>query len=215
MIDNKDLWIKRADELIARGHSARHENVSEQVQFATSMLTALYGAQSTQLRVFIEGQNQLSRARQGISAVTNSDHALGAIKNAKAELEAGLIARVRVLVAGEMLAELVRLGKEILETNTEEAKNVAAVLVAAAYEDLIRRMGEEFASVSGRPKLEDVVNALKTAGVLKGGEVTVALGFLKFRNDSLHAHWINVSRAQVESCVAFVEGLIVEHFSGR
>jgi hypothetical protein len=26
MIDNKDLWIKRADELVARGHSARHEN---------------------------------------------------------------------------------------------------------------------------------------------------------------------------------------------
>jgi hypothetical protein len=215
MIDNKDLWIKRADELLTRGHSARHENVSEQVQFATSMLTALYGAQSTQLRVFMEGQNQLSRARQGISPVANSDHALGAIKNAKAELEAGMIASLRVLVTGEMLAELVRIGKEILETNTEEAKNVAAVLVAAAYEDLIRRMGEEFASLSGRPKMEDVVNALKSASVLKGGEVTVALGFLKFRNDSLHAHWTNVSRAQAESCVAFIEGLIVKHFSGR
>jgi len=118
------------------------------------------------------------------------------------------------LVAGEILAELVRLGKEILQEHTEEAKNVSAVLIAAAYEDLMRRMGQELASFPReKQKLEDVVNALKTARVLKGGEVTVALGYLKFRNDSLHADWTNVSRAQVESCVGFMEALLVKYFS--
>src|SRR5207248_2452638 len=101
----------------------------------------------------------------------------------------------------------------ILEDDTESAKNVSAVLVAAAFEDLIRRMGTELASIVGRPKLEEVVNALKNAGVLKGGEVATAQSYLKFRNDALHADWAKVQKSQVTSCTAFVEALLVNHFS--
>jgi hypothetical protein len=35
-------------------------------------------------------------------------------------------------------------------------------------------MGEEFAGVSGGPKLEDVIAALKVADVLTGGQVHTA-----------------------------------------
>ena len=64
-----------------------------------------------------------------------------------------------------------RLGKETLEDQSPEAKNIAAVLVAAAFEALLRRMGEELAGVSDRPKLEEVVRRLKDAGVLRGGRL--------------------------------------------
>jgi len=74
-------------------------------------------------------------------------------------------------------------------------------------------MGEEFAGVAGRPKLEELIGFLKTAGVLKGGEVGTAQSYLKFRNDSLHADWENVDRPQVESCLAFSEALLVKHFT--
>lgn len=103
---------------------------------------------------------------------------------------------LRVLVAGEILSELIRLGKEVLQEQRDEAKDVAAVLIAVAFEDLMRRMGSELA---GRPKLEQV---LTSAGLLQGGEVRTAQSYLKFRNDSLHANWTKVSRAQVESCIA-------------
>lgn len=215
MIDNKGLWTKRADEVLARGCPFDFETCSEAVHFATSMLTALYGPTSIQVQGFLSGQQSLARSEKASNPLfAQCGHAHGAIRNAKAELQAGLILSVRVLVAGEVLAELIRLGKEILDADTEEAKNVAAVLVAAGYEDLLRRMGEEFASVVDRPKLEDVVGTLKAAGILKGGEVAVATGFLKFRNDSLHADWAKVTRPQVESCTSFVEGLILKHFSG-
>lgn len=212
MIDNKDMWLNSARGVLARtisGHS------SEAVQFATSMLTAFHGPRSTQLKAFTEGLEMDSRRAAN---ATDADwhhlaRARGAITNAVAEVEGGLITSLRVLVAGEMLSELVRLGKEVLETKTEEAKNVAAVLVAAAFEDLMRRMGEEFASVTGRPKLEDVINALKSAEVLKGGQVGTALSYLQFRNDSLHADWNKVDRSQVESCIAFIEALLLKHFS--
>jgi hypothetical protein len=61
--------------------------------------------------------------------------------------------------------------------------------------------------------MQDVVAGLKDAGVLKGGEIGTAQSFLKSRNDSLHADWLNVGRAQVEPCAAFVDAMLVKHFS--
>lgn len=117
------------------------------------------------------------------------------------------------MVQFESLALLPSLAKQILADNTDAIKNVAAVLVAAAFEDIIRRMRAELGHVVGRPELQSVVIALKDAGVLKGGEPGLAQSFLKFRNDSLHADWPKVQRTQVESCLAFIEAVLVNHFS--
>jgi hypothetical protein len=70
--------------------------------------------------------------------------------------------------------------KKIAESRT----GIIYLANAAAFEDLMRRMGSELAAVTRRPK--------------------------KFRNDSLHADWAKVSRAQVESCVAFLRSESVE-----
>ncbi len=206
-------WIKRADEVISKGDSSQ-AGASEATQFATSLLTALYGPQSTQLKAFSAGCDSILKMKQpgfGGVSVELCRHARGTITSAKAELEAGLIGNLRIQVTGEVLADLVSLGKEFLHGGTD--LHVSAVLIAAAFEDLMRRMGTEFAGVVGRPSLQDVITALKDAGVLKGGEIGTAQSFLKFRNDSLHADWANVSRVQVESCTAFVDSMLVKHFS--
>jgi hypothetical protein len=170
------------------------------------MLTALYGAESPQLRQFRDGC-------KGQTPFALQQNSLGAIGAALRELKAGLIVNLRVAVAGEVLAELLRLAKDILVDQTEEATHVAGVLVAAAYEGVLRRMGEEFAGVTNRPKLQDVIDKLKDAGTLKGGQVGTAQSYLKFRNDSLHADWNAVDRSQVSSCLAFTESLLLKHFS--
>jgi hypothetical protein len=209
---DSQVWITRADEVLSKGGSD-HGHASEAVQFATSMLTTVYGAHSTQLEAFSTGCEAIHKAKVGIIPVELRRHAYGAINNTKAELQAGLVANLRLQVTGEVLADLVAIGKEALAENSDAAKSVAAVLIAAAFEDLIRRMGSELASVAGRPSLQDVLIALKDAGVLKGGEIGTAQSFLKFRNDSLHADWVNVSRVQVESCAAFIDAMLVKHFS--
>lgn len=210
---NAEAWLKRAKQLLVQPKS--RDDATEMVQFATSMLSALHGPESIQVKAFLDGCAAISKNSTGASnaAFHLFGHAHGAINNAVAEVEGGLVTSLRVLVAGEILSELVRLGKEILQEQTDAATNVAAVLIAAAFEGLLRRMGEEFAGVAGRPGLQDVTTALKDAGILKGGEIGTAQSFLKFRNDSLHADWANVSRAQVESCAAFIEAMLVKHFS--
>ncbi len=205
-------WIKRATDVVNKSHMGNMMMATEATQFATSMLTAVYGEKSRQLMAFQSTCDAIIKHKEGIG-LNLAQHARGAINNAKAELEAGLTTRLTVQVAGEILSELVRLGKETLQDHSDSSKNVAAVLIAAAFEDLMRRMGEEFADVFDRPPLQDALAALKNAGVLKGGEIGTAQSFLKFRNDSLHANWANVSRAQVESCIAFVDAMLLKHFS--
>jgi len=213
MTDKSELWIKRADEMLAKGISTNRDLASELAQSAVSMLADVYGQNSPQIHRFLADCDVISKRATGSPAPDICRHARGAIASAKGELQAGLTVRLRTAVTGEVLSELTRLGKEILSDQSEGSKNVAAVLIAAAFEDLIRRMGAEFASVIDRPKLEEVIGALKKADVLRGGEVGTAQSYLKFRNDSLHADWQNVSRSQVESCAAFIESLLVKHFS--
>jgi len=40
-----------------------------------------------------------------------------------------------------------------------------------------------------------------------------ALGYPKFRNDVLHADWAGITASGIEGCLAFVQGLLIEHFS--
>jgi hypothetical protein len=211
VIDLSEGLKKRAKELL---QTELHIAGGEAAQFATTMLTSLYGPQSPQLAQFRDGCEAIAKnaANPGNNDFYLRGYAVGAIRNATAELDAGLIVNVRAAVTGEVLSELLHLAREILHDQTDAAKNVGSVLVAAAYEDLIRRMGEEFAGVTGRPDLQGVIIALKNQNVLKGGEVGTAQSYLKFRNDSLHADWNNVSRSLVESCLAFVEGLLLKHF---
>ncbi|GAC1433202.1 MAG: hypothetical protein NVSMB58_16590 [Terriglobales bacterium] len=86
-------------------------------------------------------------------------------------------------------------------------------LIAAAFEGTLRKMAEQLANVSTRPKLEEVITILKAADVLKGGQVHTASSYLKFRNDSFHADWDSVDRSQVDGCILFIESLLEQYFS--
>lgn len=208
MANNADIWLKQAKELLLDASS------HQIVPFAVSMLAAVYGPQSAQLSALNRRIDQCAKSEGFLNAESlRGEQAYNAIQSAVTEIENGLVVNLRTHVAGEVLADLIGLGKEILADKTDAAKNVAAVLVAAAFEDLIRRMGAELAGVSGRPKLEVVINALKDANVLRGGEPAVAQSYLKFRNDSLHADWASVERSQIHSCLGFIEPLLLKHFS--
>jgi len=177
MPNNAEAWLKRAKEVLA----AYYEKRSPVVPFTVSLLTATYGPQSTQLNAFNTALAQHAKNKEGLSGVDfyQNSHAATVIENVIAEMDAGLVGSLRAQVAGEVLSELVGLGKEILGDNTPASKNVAAVLIAAAFEDLIRRMGSDLAGVAGRPKLESVLTSIKDAQVLQGGAVGTGDRLLK------------------------------------
>jgi hypothetical protein len=201
-------WIEQGNQLLDPGIGGPYDLPP----FAVSMLTHFYGPGSMQLRAYMEGAENITKRKEGVAHHLFM-HARGAVANTIRELENGLVANLRTSIQGELLGDLIGLAKEALSQNTDETKNVAAVLSAAAFEDSVRRLAAEKAAVQDRPKLEAVLGALKDAGVLKGGALSHANSTLKFRNDSLHADWQQVTRAPVESCLALTESLLIEYFS--
>lgn len=95
----------------------------------------------------------------------------------------------------------------------EGAKNVAAVLAAAAFEDTIRRLAREHAGLIGQDNLAGVIVRLRDAQVLVAPQLGIATSYLKFRNDALHADWNGIEPASVASVLAFVEALLLQHFA--
>ncbi|OFV92937.1 MAG: hypothetical protein A3H95_12635 [Acidobacteria bacterium RIFCSPLOWO2_02_FULL_64_15] len=215
--------LKRIDQLLAVSQPddgpVGHATIVEVMQGTVTLARALYGDQTEtpQLQTIIKAAQ---KAREAGVSNTAYIHLLivwpvvqGSLRAMRAEIEAGLVGSIERRATGEVIADMLLLAKEALRERSDGAKNVAAVLTAAAYEDTVRKMGATLAAVTGRPELSEVLTSLKIANVLVGAPLTTALGYLKFRNDALHADWEKLDAAVVSSCLAFVEGLVLQHLS--
>jgi hypothetical protein len=209
----------RVDELLTRIQSSGQADFvalgNEVYAGAMTVMCAVYGADSNQvsaLRRTMEEALALGRdARHQMREVIKA--ARGSLENLKKELEAGFVGSLRQRIAGDVLTDFLRLSRTALDEPGDGAKNVAAVLAAAAFEDTIRRIGIAFAAQTGTEDLSDVINALKNKGVLQSPQLGIAQGYLNFRNRALHANWEQIERPAVASVLAFVEELLVKHFS--
>jgi hypothetical protein len=207
MAINAESWLKRAAEFNPHGNTVTS---GEALQFAISMACAFYGPASQQVEMIKTRAADIPKQKSGAyPEILIHEFAYGAIRNMVAEINAGLVQNIRLGIAGEILGDLIFMAREALG---EKAVQVAAVLTAAAFEDLMRRLAQEKAGITSRIKLDQILMELKDKGILQGGEPGVAQSFLKFRNDSLHADWNNVKEPQVTSCLGLLDSLIVKHF---
>jgi hypothetical protein len=202
---NVEQWLKRAKEFDLNEWQGHGGHASEALQFAISITSAFYGPASPQLEIL---KRRAATDKQGFFDVYQISS--GAIKNVVAEIEAGLITAIRLEITGEVLGDLTAMAQEALSENRNA---VAAVLTAAAFEDLMRRLAQDKAGITNRIKLEQILNELKDKHVLQGRKPALANSFLKFRNDSLHADWNSVKESQISSCLALLNSLIVKHLS--
>lgn len=203
---------RRVEELLAVRTLTDQAGSYQVFQGALNLLSAVYGPESPQVKDL-----QVVGAARTNTGVPDSRSrglaALGALQNLREELAAGLVGSLRARMAGGVIADFLGLARHTLEQPGDGAKNVAAVLAAAVYEDTIRRMGAELAGVVDRPKLADVLGQLKSNGVLLDAQFGIAQSYLQFRNDALHADWDRVQRESVASILGFVEQLLSKHFS--
>lgn len=216
---NKEAIEIRASELLSLGESLKTDRdlgkTSQLLHGAISLTEMCYGSASAQCSGLIGYRDgliiglprQLTQTRARAVPFT-----IGVIKNLLSDLKLGLIGNLQQQIAGEVLGDLIELAKVALSKDKQRI-NVAAVLVAASYEDTLRRMGTQLAGISNKPKLEKVQNILKEKDLLRGSEVSALAGFLKFRNDALHADWDHIEKTTVHSCLSFVEQLLLKHFS--
>jgi len=213
--------IGRVEELIALANIIRPGNVSSQHRFAEllngaiTVMSTAYGANSpqvAQLANFDDTDLDHVDDRQHMASL-KAELVSGRLTALKSDLDSGLVQDMRRTFTGEVIADFVVLARKALDEPGDAAKNVAAVLSAAVYEDTIRRMGEQFLGITSRDKLSDILKQLKGTDVMQGSQVGIAQAYLNFRNNSLHADWEKIDRPEVKSVLAFVEELLNKHFT--
>jgi hypothetical protein len=210
-MDKADI-LKRINELLALPPT---ENIVELVNGCVSMLVLVYGGKSPQLAHFKTSIAQITVG--GATGVWEDQEktlvAQGTLINLKREIEGGLTGNLKQQITGEVLIDFIQLARSILDEKGDGAKNVAAILAAAAFEDTIRRMGENLAGVIGQDDLSDVLKKLKDAGAIQSPQVGIAQSYLSFRNHALHANWDKIQRESIHSVLGFVEQLLIKHFA--
>jgi len=209
---------KRVDKLLAlatRSGGGSFDSANEVYQGTIAVLSAIYGHGCEQLKPLEEVAEKTIFKTPGHTYLSSTMlRALaGTLRNLKDELDGGFFGSLLKRTAGDVLTDFIQLARTVLDEHDEKAKNVAAVLTAAAYEDVIRRMGSTFAGMMGRDDLSKVIDALKEQGILVAPQLGIALAYLNFRNHALHANWEKIDRASVNSVLGFVEELLLKHFS--
>jgi hypothetical protein len=212
-MDKADI-LKRINELLAINPQTGRDS-GQLSPACVSLLSLVYGSKSSQLEYFktcLAGI-QKDGSTVGWKNLQASTQALNVLQTLKQEIELGLTGSLKHQIASEVLTDFIQLARSILNESGDGAKNVAAVLTAAAFEDTVRRMGETFAGVLGKDDLADVLKKLKDAEVMKSPQVGIAQSYLSFRNHALHANWENIERESVHSVLGFVEQLLLKHFN--
>ena len=136
----------------------------------------------------------------------------GLFLSAKNDFDGGYVFNVDLRVSGEVFGDFVELAKHAL---SEGHKDVAAVLASAALEDALKR----FAFVNGLlvdgQTMQEVINALKSKGLVAGAQKSLLDAMPKVRNHALHANWDKISETEVSSVIGFVEQFLLSKFSAN
>jgi hypothetical protein len=133
----------------------------------------------------------------------------GVFLGAKSDYDGGYAISVETAISGEIFGDFIAMAKLALK---EEHKDVAAVLASAALEDTLKR----FALIKGLDvegkALQDVVNGLKSKGLVSGAKKSLLDSMVKIRDYAMHANWDKFDAADVSGLTGYVEQFLLTEF---
>jgi hypothetical protein len=133
----------------------------------------------------------------------------GVFLAAKDDYDGGYVFNVDLRVSGEVFGDFVALAKKSL---SEGNKDVAAVLACAALEDALKRYATANGLTVEGKTMQEVVNTLKSSGLVAGAQKSMLDTMPKVRNAALHADWAKLSEPDVASVIGFVEQFLLTKF---
>ncbi len=133
----------------------------------------------------------------------------GVFNAAKADFDGGYMFNVEALVSGEIFGDFVVAAKHAV---AEGRKDVAAVLACAALEDSLKRYAALNGLQVGDKPMQEVVNALKTKGLVSGAQKSLLDAMPKIRDYAMHANWDKIRIEDVNGVIGFVESFLLAKF---
>lgn len=172
---------------------------------AENLIRAVYGESSPHYANFRSAYLEC----QGRESAINTLRSL--FGSAKEDFEGGYVFNVEMRISGEIFGDFVALARQSL---SEGQKDVAAVLACAALEDAIKRLAQSGGISTDGKTMVDLVNALKSAGLVAGAQKSLLDAMPRIRNMAMHAEWSKLTEPDVSSVLGYVEQLLLSKFSG-
>lgn len=173
---------------------------------ALNLVLGVFGKDSPHYQLLNEHVTEASRT---FLALRSLDACRGSFLGAKSDADGDYIFRLEAQFTGEVFGDLVSAAKA---AQAEGRHEVAAVLASAALEDALKRYAAANQIATDGKTMEDVVNALKSKGLVGGAQKTLLSAMPKIRNQAMHADWKSLTPQEVGSLVGFTEQFLLAHF---
>ena len=216
----KDVFLRRFDELgksfdlitMVRSNNLPNNfspngHWQKWATSAQSLLKAVFGEDSPHYMHFVEVYSKCDM-NHGKDTYVNTLNNI--FLSAKEDFEGGYVFDVDLRVSGEVFGDFVTLARQAM---LEGHKDVAAVLACAALEDALKRYAAVNALDVNDKTMQEVVNSLKTKGLVAGAQKTLLDAMPKIRNFAMHAEWSKFTEPDVSSVLGFVEQFLLTKFS--
>lgn len=210
---DKQVYLKVITELLELLQQPLNSALLTQVYSgAATILENLYGKDSVRINVILDyKKNNFDRAVWDDSLQRAfQENLLGILKAIKADIENNLIYNLEKQITGEIVADFIILAKKACE---DGVKDVAVVLGAAALEDSLKRYAGLNGLFATDKDMSEVVNALKSQGLLKGPQASLVSGLVTTRNKAFHAEFDKIEMPEVKSLIVFAEEFILKNLS--
>ena len=211
-MDLKDSILCRIDQLLEKPKTANVHGEAAEIAFSlTNMLATLYGPHSPQLELVETIRQQVYNGQwtELYKPRVFVENLRGCLRTLKSDILEDRIVDLQSEARREVLGDFIALARKAL---IEEQKDVAAVLACAALEDALKRCANHHNLNVDDKDMSDVVNALKSVGVIRAPQGSLLKGFVQLRNKAFHAQWEALDVADIKSILGFTEEFLVQRF---
>jgi len=187
-------------------------NIADHEQFyswAMSALSAIQDAFGSDSPHYLAFQKEMSTIQNNYIDSKRLASIRGIFFGAKNDIDGGYVFDLQRSISGELFGDFVAVAKAAL---ADGYHTVASVLACAALEDVLKRYAvSKDLQVDGKT-MEDVVNALKSKGLVSGAQKTLLAAMPKVRNAAMHADWDKLTPQDAGSVIGYVEQFLLVHF---
>jgi len=178
--------------------------------WATSAMNAIQAVFGKEAPHFARFEKEMASISNNFIWDRRFESFRGIFLGAKSDVDGGYVFSLQTSFSGEIFGDFVAVAKAAL---AEGHHTVAAVLACAALEDALKRYAlANGLQVEGQT-MEEVVNALKSKGLVSGAQKTLLGAMPKIRNQALHADWSKLTPHDAGSVIGYVEQFLLSHFS--
>jgi uncharacterized protein YutE (UPF0331/DUF86 family) len=208
LIPKLDQLIQSSDQFISDDHFVERSLISECQFWFSEVITWIrrsVGSDSfyCEEAVRIQGNSK----RQGGIYIDDVRMMIGHLRQFRSAVYDDLLSGLHASISASDFDDFLDHAQEYHRLNR---KIESSVIVSAVLEDSIKRIARTRGLKPSR-KLEETLNALKSAGVFSANETKKLKYFSGIRNSALHADWDDFDLGDVGNIIAGVRDIIDAH----